>query len=131
MAMIDIEYRHSREPPKGDGTRRQSIEEMSEYLRGLVYEMQMSDVSSKLISVEGEGPNALLINGKRVQDILEGLEIKMLESEESCDHGKVSTIAFGRPILDWKKDVIEDIPDVLVKNAISKTYADVIKNRIL
>ncbi|MCL2296266.1 MAG: hypothetical protein FWC29_04205 [Methanomassiliicoccaceae archaeon] len=131
MAMIDIEYRHSSEPPEDENIRRQSVEEMSKYLKGLVYEMQMSDISSKFISTEKEGPNALIINGKRVQDILEGLEIKMLDSEDSCDHGKVGMVSFGRPVLDWRKDVIEDIPDVLVKNAISKTYADIVKNRIL
>ena len=131
MAMIDIEYRHSSEPPEDENIRRQSVSEMSEYLKGLVYEMQMADISAKFISIEGEGPNALIINGKRVQDILQGLEIKMLDSEDSCDHGKVSMVSFGRPVLDWNKDVIEDIPDVLVKNAISKTYADVVKNRIL
>ena len=131
MAMIDIEYRHSSEPPEDENIRRQSVEEMSEYLKGLVYEMQMADISSKFISTEKEGPNTLIINGKRVQDILEGLEIKMLDSEDSCDHGKVGMVSFGRPVLDWRKDVIEDIPDVLVKNAISKTYADIVKNRIL
>ena len=131
MAMIDIEYRHSSEPPEDDSIRRQSVEEMSEYLRGLVYEMQMSDISSKFISVEAEGPNMLLVNGKSVQDILEGLEIKMLETEDSCDHGKAAMVSFGRPVLEWRKDIIEDIPDVLVKNAISKAYSDVLKNRIL
>lgn len=131
MAMIDIEYRHSSEPPDDESIRRHSTEEMSEYLRNIVSEMQMSDISSKFISTEAEGPNALLVNGKRVQDILEGLDIKMLDSEDSCDHGKVSMVSFGRPVLDWKKDIIEDIPDVLVKNAISKAYADVLKNRIL
>jgi len=129
--MIDIEYRYSSEPPEDENIRRQSVEEMSKYLRGLVYEMQMSDISSKFISVEKEGPNGLFINGKSIQDILDGLDIKMLDSEESCDHGKVSMVSFGRPILDWRKDVIEDIPDVLVKNAISKTYSNIIKNRIL
>jgi len=131
MAMIDIEYRHSSEPPEDENLRRWSVEEMSEYLRGLVYEMQMADISSKFTSVEGEGPNTILVNGKRIQDILQGLEIKMLDTDDSCDHGKVAMVSFGRPILDWRKDVIEDIPDVLVKNAISKTYADVLKNRIL
>ncbi len=131
MAMIDIEYRHSSEPPEDENLRRWSVEEMSEYLKGLVFEMQMSDISSKFVSVEAEGQNSLFINGKRVQDILDGLEIKMLETEESCDHGKANMISFGRPTLDWNKDVIEDIPDVLVKNAISKVYADVLKNRIL
>ena len=131
MAMIDIEYRHSSEPPEDENLRRWSVEEMSEYLKGLVFKMQMSDISSKFVSVEAEGQNSLFINGKRVQDILDGLEIKMLETEESCDHGKANMISFGRPTLDWNKDVIEDIPDVLVKNAISKVYADVLKNRIL
>jgi len=131
MAMIDIEYRHSSEPPEDENLRRWTIEEMSNYLKGLVYEMQMADISSKFISVEAEGPNALLINGKRIQEILEGLEIKMLETDESCDHGKTSMVSFGRPVLQWNKDVIEDIPDVLVKNAISKTFANVTKNRIL
>ena len=129
--MIDIEYRHSSEPPEDENLRRWSVEEMSEYLKGLVFEMQMSDISSKFTSVEGEGPNEVFINGKRIQDILKGLEIKMLDAEDGCDHGKVSMVSFGRPTLEWRKDVIEDIPDVLVKNAISKTYADVLKNRIL
>ncbi|MDR2699046.1 MAG: hypothetical protein LBB30_05165 [Candidatus Methanoplasma sp.] len=131
MAMIDIEYRHSSEPPEDVEIRRESIEEMSKYLRNLVYEMQMADISSKFISTEGEGPNVVLINGKKIQDILAGLEIKMLESEDSCDHGKANIVSLGRPTLDWNKDVIEDIPDVLVKNAVSKAYADVLKNRIL
>ncbi|MCL2032732.1 MAG: hypothetical protein FWH45_01070 [Methanomassiliicoccaceae archaeon] len=131
MAMIDIEYRHSSEPPEDENLRRWSIEEMSDYLRGLVSEMLLSDISSKFISTEGEGPNTLFINGKNITDILSGLDIKMLDSEESCDQGKVNIVSFGRPTLDWNKDVIEDIPDVLVKNAISKAYADVVKDRIL
>ncbi|MCL1978790.1 MAG: hypothetical protein FWG60_01340 [Methanomassiliicoccaceae archaeon] len=129
--MIDIVYRHSSEPPEDDDMRRQSVDEMSEYLRGLVYEMQMSDISSKFTSVEGEGPNTVLINGKSIQDILSGLDIKPLETEDSCDHSRISVVSFGRPTLDWNRNVIEDIPDVLVKNAISKAYADVIKDRIL
>jgi len=131
MAMIDIEYRHSAEPPEDEKLRRWSIDEMCEYLKKLVYEMQMSDISSKFISTEAEGPNSLLINGKRIEDILKGLEIKPLESEEGCGHGKTCMVGFGRPVLEWRKDVIEDIPDVLVKNAISKVYSDVMKNRIL
>jgi hypothetical protein len=131
MAMIDILYKHSSEPPEDENIRRQSIEEMSEYLRGLVYEMQMSDISSKFTSVEWDGKNTVFINGKSVIDILKGLEIKMLETEDSCDHGKAGMVSFGRPTLEWNNDMIEDIPDVLVKNAISKTYGDILKDRIL
>ncbi|MDR0309741.1 MAG: hypothetical protein LBH88_03170 [Candidatus Methanoplasma sp.] len=131
MAMIDIEYKHSSEPPDDERLRRRSIEEMTEYLKGLVFEMQMADISSKITSIEKEGKNMVFVNGKSIIDILEGLEIKMLETEDSCDHGKARPIGFGRPTLDWNKDVIEDIPDVLVKNAISKAYADIIKHRIV
>ena len=129
--MIDIEYRHSAEPPEDEDLRRWSVDEMEEYLKGFVFEMQMADISSKFISVEKEGLNSLLINGRKIQEILEGLEIKPLEVDESCDHGKANIVGFGRPVTEWKKDIIEDIPDVLVKNAISKVYGDVLKNRIL
>ena len=131
MAMIDIEYRHSGEP-KGKGEiRRPSVEVMSEYLNGLVCEMQMSDISSKFIDKEVSGQNMLLINGRNVTEILEGLEIRMLDAEDSCDTGGSKMIKFDRPTLDWNREIIEDIPDVLVKNAISKVFADVTSNRIL
>jgi len=131
MAMIDIEYRHSAEPPEDENLRRWSVEEMSDYLKGLVVEMQMSDISAKYISTEGEGPNMVFVNGRKITDILVGLEIKPLDVDESCDHGKVQIVSFGRPTTEWRRDVIEDIPDVLVKNAISKVYGDILKDRIL
>ena len=131
MAMIDIEYRHQKEPDKSGEIRRSSIKAMSEYLNELVCEMQMSDISSKFIDREVQGRNMLLINGREISEILEGLEIKMLDVEESCDMGNMSRIRFDRPPLDWNKEIIEDIPDVLVKNAISKVFADVTNNRIL
>lgn len=130
--MIDIEYRHSSEPPEDEGIRRQSIEEMEKYLRNLVYEMQMGEISSKFVSTEGSGKNMVYVNGKSIPEILEGLEIKMLEVEESCNPSKISMIDIGgRPTLEWNKDIIEDIPDVLVKNAVSKMYAEIMENRIL
>jgi hypothetical protein len=131
MAMIDIEYRHSSEPPEDENLRRWSIEEMSDYLNRLVLDMQMSDISAKFTNIEAEGPNMVFVNGRKITDILKGLEIKPLDVEESCDHGKVQMISFGRPTLEWNKDIIEDIPDVLVKNAISKAYGDILKDRIL
>ncbi|MDR3282505.1 MAG: hypothetical protein LBS92_02710 [Candidatus Methanoplasma sp.] len=131
MAMIDIEYRHSAEPEDDENIRRCTIEEMSDYLSKLVREMQLADISSKFTSSEHAGVNMVYINGKSIHEILEGLDIKMLEVEESCDHGKVGVIRFDRPTLDWKRDVIEDVPDVLVKNAVSKTYADIINGRMV
>lgn len=129
MAMIDIEYRHSSEPGNEE-IRRTSIEEMSNYLIDLVCEMQMADISSKFIDNPSDEKNMVYINGKSIPDILNGLEIKMLDSEESCDHGKPSMIRFDRPTLDWNRDYIEDIPDVLMKNAISKIFCDINENRI-
>jgi hypothetical protein len=132
MAMIDIEYRHSAQPPHRAGElRRTSIGQMHDYLNEIVCEMQMADISSKLIDTEGTGPNMVYINGKTVFQILEGLDIKMPDAEESCDHGNVTIIKFDRPTLDWKKDIIEDIPDILMKNAIAKVFADINNNRIL
>jgi len=132
MAMIDIEYRHSAQPPHSvKDLRRTSIGDMHEYLNDLVVEMQMADISSKLIDKEAAGPNMVYINGKSVHDILEGLDIRMPDSEESCDNGNATIIKFGRPTLDWNKNIIEDIPDILMKNAIAKVFADINNNRII
>ncbi len=129
MAMVDIEYRHSTEPPEGVIIRRKSTEEMKRYLLGLVGEMLSADISARFIETEGE--NGVFVNGRNVHDILDGLEIRMLDNEDGCDLGRPSLVRFERPVLDWKKEYIEDIPDVLMKNAISKAYADAEKNRIM
>lgn len=129
--MINIEYRHSAEPPEASIIRRKTVEEMKNYLMGLVAEMLVADISAQYVDTAYEGENTVVINGKDIHDILNGLQIRMLDSEDACDSGKPSLIKFERPVLDWKKEFIEDIPDVLMKNAISKAYADATKNRIM
>ncbi len=129
--MINIEYRHSAEPPEASIIRRKTIGEMKNYLMGLVAEMLLADISAQYIDTASDGRNAVVINGKDVHEILDGLQIKMLDSEDACDTGKPSLVKFERPVLDWKKEFIEDIPDVLMKNAISKAYADAYNNRIM
>lgn len=104
---------------------------MKEYLNELVCEMQMADVSSKLIDTPCDEPNMVYVNGRSVPDILNGLDIKMPDAEETCDLSGPSIVKFGRPTLDWNKDIIEDIPDILVKNAIAKIFADINNNRIM
>ncbi|MGI6472371.1 MAG: hypothetical protein ACOX1N_04835 [Candidatus Methanomethylophilaceae archaeon] len=131
MTIINIEYRHSSEPPGSEELRRRSNREMTEYLAGLVADMMISDIPARLTETETEGKNTVLINGENVHDILNGLEIRMLDSEDSCNLNRPNLIKFERPVLDWKKEYIEDIPDVLMKNAISKIYADCYKNRIM
>ncbi len=131
MAMINIEYRHSAEPPETSIIRRKTVEEMKNYLMGLVAEMLLADISAQYVDTAYEGKNTVVINGKDIHDILNGLQIRMLDSEDACDSGRPSLIKFERPVLDWKKEFVEDIPDVLMKNAISKAYADATKDRIM
>ena len=137
MAMIDIEYRYAKgSVPGGDfpgrEIRRTTVKDMEEYLRNLVYEMQSADISAKYIGKETEDENQVYINGMKVNDILRGLDIKMLDPEEdTCGCSGPRPITIGRPMLEWDPRVIEDIPDVLMKNAISKVYCDLQKNRIM
>ena len=132
MARLDIEYRYSGRPTSGE-VRRATWEEMEKYLRDLVYEMQEADISSKYIGTKTENEDMLYINGKSVIDILRGLDIRTpMPDECECEYsGKVKPIVIPRPALEWNSQFIEDIPDILVKNAISKTYADINKNRIM
>ena len=134
MAMLDIEYRFSDKPLDNPDIRRKSTKDMEFYIRGLVFEMQSADISVKFstgATIDGER-NMVFINGKKVPDILEGLDIKIPEpDEETCGCSAPKIVSIGGPNLEWNTDFIEDIPDILMKNAISKMYADMEKNRIM
>ena len=134
MAMIDIEYRYSNKPLGTDQIRRTTVYQMECYIRDLVTEMQSADISVKFetgFAVEGEN-NMVFINGKRVPEILSDLKIVVPEEDENnCGCEPKKLIKFERPMQDWKKEYIEDIPDILMKNAISKIYSDMEANRIL
>ena len=134
MAMLDIEYRFSDRPLDAVKVRRKTTKDMEFYIRGLVFEMQSADISVKFttgIPAEGER-NMVYINGKSVPSILEGLDIKIPEpDEETCGCSAPKIVTIGGPNLEWNTDYIEDIPDILMKNAISKTYADMERNRIM
>lgn len=125
MALIDIEYRHTSKDPEDPTIRRRTNAAMASYIRDLIFEMQMADISCKFTeTVIDEGKSEVYINGKTIPEIIDGLQIKMLDAEESCDLGKASMVKFGRPTLDWKKEYVEDVPDTIMKNAIAKVYAD-------
>ena len=134
MAMIDIEYRYSNRSLGTDQIRRTTVYQMECYIRDLVTEMQSAEISVKFetgFAVEGE-KNMVYINGKSVPDILNNLKIVVPEDDEdNCGCEPKKLIKFERPTQDWKEKYIEDIPDVLMKNAISKVYADMEANRIL
>ena len=134
MAMLDIEYRFSDKPLENKDIRRKTTKDMEFYIRGLVFEMQSADISVKFstgVPLEGER-NMVYINGRTVPQILDGLDIRIPEpDEESCGCSAPKIVSIGGPNLEWNEDYIEDIPDILMKNAISKMYADMEKNRIM
>ena len=134
MAMLDIEYRFSDKPLDNKDIRRKTTKDMEFYIRGLIFEMQSADISVKFSTgdpLEGER-NMVYINGKAVPEILEGLDIKIPEpDEDTCGCSTPKIVSIGGPNLSWNEDYIEDIHDILMKNAISKTYADMERNRIM
>ncbi|MBO7352342.1 MAG: hypothetical protein J6U12_05455 [Candidatus Methanomethylophilaceae archaeon] len=125
MALIDIEYIHTEKDIPDVSIRRPTAGKMKTYIQDLVYEMKSADISCSFKeTIIDEGKHEVLINGRTIPEIIDGLEIRHLDVEESCDHGKPSTVLFGRPTLDWKKEYVEDVPDTIMKNAIAKVYAD-------
>ena len=103
---------------------------MAAYIKDLIFEMQMADISCKFTETVTDGPNTVLINGRTIPEIIEGLESKMLEVEDSCDLGQGGRVVFGRPTLDWNREYVEDVPDTIMKNAIAKVFADMNRNNI-
>jgi len=125
MAMMKIEYRHREKVKKTEDTRR-GTEGMIKYLSDLVAEMRSAKISAEFIeslAADGEA-NTVLINGKDVKDILDGLKIIIPEEDDMCDDRTPKMVTFGRPTLQWNERFVEDIPDILMKNAISKVYSD-------
>lgn len=129
--LINIEYRHTDAKLNDPTIRRLTTAAMTEYIRGLVFEMEMADIPVKFReNIVSEGPNTVLINGRTIEQIIEGLEIKLLDVEDSCDMGRGGLVSFGRPTLDWNRDYVEDVPDTIMKNALAKVFADENKNSI-
>lgn len=131
MAMIDIVYVHSGEPsaPAGAEIRRPSVKDMEEYMQHLVFEMKYAGVGTSFKSEQKEGAkNDVIVNGRTVSEILDGLEIRKPELDSEGRPAQMVTLE--RAPDDWNKDIIEDIPDLLMKNALSKAFADAEKLRI-
>jgi len=123
--MIEIEYIHTAEELPDPSIRRPTTGKMASYIQDLIYEMKSAEIPCSFKeTVVDDGKNTVLINGRTIDEIIDGLEIRHLDVEESCDHDKPSRVLFGRPTLDWKKNYVEDVPDTIMKNAIAKVYAD-------
>jgi hypothetical protein len=123
--MLKIEYRHADRVGKTGDVRRDN-DGMKDYLRDLVREMKEAKISATFTesaAQEGE-ENSVRINGRDIREILNGLKIIFPEDEEICDDRAPKMVTFGRPVLQWNERHIEDIPDILMKNAISKVYSE-------
>ena len=128
MALVNIVYVHSKEP-EGTDLRRSSIASMVEYMERLVFEMKFAGVSTDFKSEHRDGAkNDVIVNGRTVAEILDGLQIG--NPELDSEGRPASIVTFERAPDDWQEDIIEDIPDLLMKNALSKAYADADKLRI-
>ena len=128
MALVDIVYIHSAEPT-GKEIRRTSIKAMEEYIDHVDFEMKLAGVGTSFVSKHQDGAkNDVIVNGKTVAQILDGLEIR--KPEVDSEDGPVKVIAIERAPDDWNTDVIEDIPDLLMKNALSKAFAEADSLRI-
>ena len=128
MALVNIVYVHSKEP-EGTDLRRSSIAAMVEYMERLVFEMKFAGVSTDFKSEHRDGAkNDVIVNGRTVAEILDGLQI--VKPELDSEGRPASIVTFERAPDDWQEDIIEDIPDLLMKNALSKAYADADKHRI-
>ena len=128
MGKIVIEYRYI--PSEKKGVRRNSSE-MRYYLEGLIDEMRSAGIDSEYIDSVAldDDANEVTINRVNVLKILDGLEIKKLDDEDCGCGDSPKMIKLERPDSDWKRDVVEDIPDVIMKNAVSKVYADMNRDR--
>ena len=126
MAMLDVVYIHAKDPDFPD-CRRKTVQEMEDYIKDLVYELKFNGISTDFQSKEGDH-NDVTINGKSVADIIRDLgeDIRIPEVEE----GSSPVVSFGRGPKDWKMDVVEDISDLLMKNALSISFAEARKTRI-
>jgi hypothetical protein len=127
MGKIVIEYRYAANE-KIPGRRNTS--EMRHYLEDLVYEMRSAGIDTEYVdSVASKGDiNCVRINGRDIMSILDGLEIKMLEADDCDPKMRPKMVIFERPVMDWDRNYVEDIPDTMMKNAVSKAYADSNKN---
>ena len=131
MALVDITYIHSGDPtvPKNSECRRMTVKEMESYMENLVFEMKCAGVNTSFKSEHKDGAvNDVIVNGRSVNQILDGLEIRKPEITE--DEEKPKLVSFERSPDDWNTALIEDIPDLLMKNALSKAFADAENLRI-
>lgn len=130
MALLDVVYIHAKDP-EFQQSRRKTVAEMNDYILGLAMELEFAGISCKYVSREGDR-NDVTINGKSVAAIIEelGSDIRTPEMDDVCEAPQKIITGFERDPKDWNRDCVEDISDLLMKNAFSKAFADADANRI-
>ncbi|MDD3398371.1 MAG: hypothetical protein PHW93_02080 [Candidatus Methanomethylophilaceae archaeon] len=127
---ITIEYRHKDGLDQPFSLSRRDVPGLTKELKVLVGQVRSVgiDMLFKETRIEGDEPNTLLIGGRNVEDVLEGLDIVReggcSTCSANCSEPTCETSKEERDELDWNRRVLEDIPEVLLKNAISKVIAD-------
>jgi len=124
-----VEYRHKVQfqgEERCEGCRRNE-KEMMEDLTRLVKEVNDEGIEMALTETvlddASKERNDIMVNEVPVREILKGITIVNSCGAGSCDTGSCSTDSCstcGTPNLDWIEEVIEDIPEHLLKMAISK-----------
>lgn len=127
---ITVEYRHKGRLDQPFSLSRRDVPGFSKELKVLVGQVRSVgiDMLFKESRFDGDEPNALIIGGRSIDDVLEGLNIVReggcSTCSANCSEPTCETAKEERDEMDWNRRVLEDIPEVLLKNAISKVIAD-------
>lgn len=128
---IIVEYRNKGRLDHPFSLSRRDVSGLTRELKILAGQVKSAgiDMEFKITSIAENEPNDILINGKSISKILDGLNI-VLEGgcsncSVSCDESSCASAEKAeRAELDWNRTVMEDIPEALLKNALSKAIAD-------
>ena len=130
MCGMLIEYRHKVQysgDERCEGCRRNE-QEMMEDLTRLVKDVSDEGIPLELketiLNDSAEEMNEVILDGRSIRDILKDITIVSSCSLEESSCGTDSCQTCATPNLDWIEEVIEDIPEHLLKMAISKMIMD-------
>lgn len=127
---IILEYRNKGRLDHPFSLSRKDVSGLTKELKILVGQVKSVgiDMEFKVTAIGEDEPNDILINGKPIAKILQGLNIVHEGGCSDCSACNESSCATAneskRDELDWNRSVVEDIPEALLKNAISKVIAD-------
>jgi hypothetical protein len=121
VGKIVIEYRYAASKEKRG---RRNTSEMRYYLETLVDEMSSVGMDAEYvdsIAVDGE-VNSVTVNGTDIISIAEDIDLMMimLGAYDPDPNMHQMTDIFGKQVMDWNREYVEDIPEILMNSAVSK-----------